>query len=368
MFHSITMDKSSFYSEEADNLLNMILEGNLFGVKAFIQKNPSSLNYVYSDDNGYIGGPLMVSTFLGNIRMVKILIEGGVSKDHLSSVLAIACVENNFEMAKLLLTHGADPSYKKDLFYGESLILAVNREETTDYIKIANSRVKLVKLLLDYGALPNETECNGRFALGDVVTEEIVCIEMVELLISRGADINWVDNYGIPLIMTITDINAIKLFLDNGIDINVITTFNAIRCVGGDRVEGSNENLLHHCLNRFLDCDFGYEMETELEKAKPLLSRGININITNKLGEAIFDSFISDLYSQIKCLNGSFDKENYCVKLFLRMIQLFLLAGANPNHKNLKGETSKIKMVLITKFLTKEIGNEEFMKWDFALE
>ena len=134
--------------------------------------------------NAQGGEALSTAVYNGNIEIVQILLEAGsigidgalnlsISRQMFKDVE----IENNLDIAKLLLEAGADPNAVIYEDPGESLLHnAVNRAEKRP------GAVGMVKLLLKAGANPNATEIDGVSVLQYANDKK-----SIELLLEAGA-------------------------------------------------------------------------------------------------------------------------------------------------------------------------------------
>ncbi len=141
--------------------------------------------------------PLRAAAFLGNEKMVNLLLEEGVSIDEFdpmdrSTALHFAAEEGHAEIVGALLKKGANPNalsyvgYRSD--WGYSPILE----------PLAAGNVEIVRLLLDNGTDPNIKQGDAtktEFEEGRDVRETLLgmaaaknYVEIAELLLAAGAD------------------------------------------------------------------------------------------------------------------------------------------------------------------------------------
>ena len=165
---------------------------------------------VNAKDN-YRNIPLLEALYIGNLEIVKLLInhDVNVKEDSYGITLLLKAVSiNNVEIVKLLISHGADVNIKNN--YGITPLLkavstgnleiagllidhdadvnAKNNYGDTSLLKEASTgNVEMVKLLISHGANVNaKNNCNGNTPLSKAVSSGNV--EIVKLLISHGAD------------------------------------------------------------------------------------------------------------------------------------------------------------------------------------
>lgn len=120
------------------------------------------------------------------------------------TALIIAC-RKSIENVKLLLKYGADPNISNELGYN-ALAMAVTYK-----------KIDIIKLLLKRNVNLNATNISGGGILISAIMNNIA-IEIIELLIKSGIDINIRDNHGKTALGYIykSDKNIKKLLLDHG--------------------------------------------------------------------------------------------------------------------------------------------------------
>jgi len=209
----------------------------------------------------------------------------------------------NIKIVNILLDYGANPN---DIFLRA----------------VACNDMKMVKLLLEYGADINTRNQNGTFAL--YIASINGNIKMMQFLLDAGANINKIkDSSGNTVLLTLSmsrslKINCIELLLKYGADPNVknkegltplccacmyrnihvvhlLLTYGAqVNCI-----DGYSSSILHYSIQK------GNYQITEM-----LINCGADVNVQNKFGE-------TSLLQAIKA--GRID-----------LAKLLLDAGANP--------------------------------------
>ena len=174
--------------------------------------------------------PLEVAARRGNLAAAKVLVSGGANVDHRigageygqRSALHTAVECGQRDMARFLLDSGAEVDARSDL--GTPLHLAASGKDP-----------HMVKLLLDRGAdvharggeysqdTPLHAACGPRPGSGDDRTISPEWKEMVEVLLSRGADPNTAGDAGRTPLHVALDwklYDLVPLLLKHGADVN----------------------------------------------------------------------------------------------------------------------------------------------------
>ena len=164
----------------------------------------------------------------GNVKEAEnILKQHNVNINNLDyedfSLLSIAVMDNNIEMAELLLKYNADVNAEVDLT--DSVLIGA----------VDNNNMEMVKLLLSYGADINYKGFRGRTALFSALEHDRKeNIEMVKLLIKNKADVNiaYDGDYGneeTPLMYAAMKgyKETVKILIENKADINKRNIYNA---------------------------------------------------------------------------------------------------------------------------------------------
>jgi ankyrin repeat protein len=157
----------------------------------------------------------------GHIESALRLVEGGADVNHvtegdLSSPLLVAVINGNYDLAKMLLEHGADPNLLSDDNAGP-LFATLNIEwslrtwypQPSMFRQQENTYLDLLKLLLDVGAEPNQRVSThiwyAAYNAGRMGVD------------FTGATPFWRAAYA-------HDVNAMRILADYGADPNIWTT------------------------------------------------------------------------------------------------------------------------------------------------
>lgn len=188
-----------------------VKSGDLKLLRLLLQKTGGASDERYSQ-------PLMEAVIKGKLGMAKLLLENGASADGGDPRHATAChaavATGARDILALLVKHGAD-LHIRDQHNRSILSFAIRREQ-----------YEIPLLLIDGGANVNQPGThNAPEALWTAV--EVGLLDIVKLLISKGADVNAVGYEGSSLLMHAACYNqtdVMEFLLDNGADINAKTS------------------------------------------------------------------------------------------------------------------------------------------------
>ncbi len=222
--------------------------------------------------------PLHKASFWGHGNLVKLLIASGAQIDASSkngyTPLYLAASHHHQEVAKLLLDYGAVTEPDIAVMLGDidsinhyliqgidansKLLRGAEKGDSWLMGVISSKNISLVELLLNYGAKANEKAELKKFyplyratALG--------CLDICKLLISHGADVNIIGEYGKTLLHLAAQRgyhDIIELLLDCGANVNALDLSKSSPLFGATQC--------HH-----------------LQATKSLLSRGAEVNLTD---------------------------------------------------------------------------------------
>jgi len=150
-----------------------------------------------------------------DIEIVKLLLDHGAdvnAQDKKSGVTALmlSVLTGQYEMAKILLEKGADADAKAaDGGTALALALLTTRE---DVLPSVPSRLEMAELLVRNGANVNTTDNRNRTPLMIAIMERqlpnegTTRLDLVRLLIKNGANVNAAGRYGVtPLMLAVND-------------------------------------------------------------------------------------------------------------------------------------------------------------------
>lgn len=324
---------------------------------------------------------LMKAIEKDNIEIVKALCESGVNVNRVAKgtdQVPLTCFEeeskNSYEISKHLINSGADVNYYKkieDFIFEEMEIFS---SPLTVACNLGN--YNHIKYLIESGANINfSTKTNGTTALCSVNSESKDYLKILELFISKGADVN--ADSGQPLIIAVesSNLDAIGLLLNAGAEPNIsskskigngktaIMTLLAGHCE--DFTENEEEQLFEAL---FESCDNINEQDTEGQSilfysidthigsegydlrcfSYIINHKKIDVNVIDKNG----NNALTKVMLEIEEWNSS-DEEYFDDEDRFRITEL-INKGADYSQENTDGKTPKS--------IAKNIGNPKMIK------
>jgi ankyrin repeat protein len=185
-------------------LLNIcIIHNRLEMIELLILKDTNLINKI---DYNY-KTPLDIAVKLNKLDFVKLLLKHGANPNPKKSVdyspIHEAFINKNYQIIDLLIKYGVDKMHLLNMYIWfdnfediEPLIIKnkylINQKNTDYYTPLmcaaSQNKIKIVELLLKYGANPNINNYSNRSPLFEAVYHQNY--DMVKLLIENGADIN----------------------------------------------------------------------------------------------------------------------------------------------------------------------------------
>lgn len=188
---------------------------NNYEIAKFLLKNGANPNI----KNKYFDSPIEVVSKKKNYKIVKLLIiEGKINLNDYKYLLLNATFKNDKILAKILLENGADPNVQFN--YEKS------RKNTSLNHAVINNNFNMAELLLKYKANPNIKNRRGNTPLSIAVKKDNY--NMVKLLLKYDANPNIQDKKGIsPILFAVNNeyYDIAKLLIKRGkTDININKT------------------------------------------------------------------------------------------------------------------------------------------------
>ena len=187
--------------------------GTLEQVQAAVKSMP---NINEPDKEGWT--PLMYAALLNDSKVVTYLIDSGAKINHEAyngtTALYLAVYGKMLENARVLLKRGANPN------------IADNESISPLVLAIENTTWDMAKLLVEYGADVNSKKKLRWEIIIDVVTDDNPPLELIELMLKKGANPNAaINDSGGSLLLHAAGYNKLevaKLLLINGADVDGI--------------------------------------------------------------------------------------------------------------------------------------------------
>lgn len=295
-----------------------------------------------------------------NLALTKFLLESGAKPEcHGMETPLFVAAQKNYEVAKLLIDHGADVNGRGE--YGMTVLMNAAKEGNLDIVKAlvengadinardesgntafmvaaSNNRLDIINYLHDQGADIQAADNEGNNALKSAI-QSYRTGGAVKLLIELGVDINKINEKGnTPLMISAMckEPGAIKLLLDQHAKVDIQNhegeTALMKSCDKGS-IEGVylllNAGANMALKNRDQECALQiamqkyYKIEGKQDKIiKMLIKQGADINVLNQQGNT--------------CLMSALMSRAYN----LTIANAFITAKTNYNHQNHKGETA----------------------------
>ena len=254
------------------------------------------------------------------------------------TLLSLAVIRNNIEMAELLLKYKADVNAEVDLT--DSVLIGA----------VDNNNMEMVKLLLSYGADIDYQGFRGRTALFSSLNkggENKENIEMVKLLIKNKADVNiaYDGDYGneeTPLMYAAMNgyKETVKILIENKADINKRNINNANALIYAYMF--GHEDIADILLQNGSDSLDKSLSAANLNEATLLSDNAPLITAVNYSTNEVFLQNLIDNGADVNCLNynGGTALIDAALNGKINFVKLLIKNNADVNVQNRGGMTA----------------------------
>lgn len=251
-------------------------------------------------------------TYYDSIPIIKLLLEKGADIKNVNYI-ALALYYKQYEIAKILLDHGAN---LKGSF-------GPNKSNIVQHAYSVKAPAELIFKMIDKGADINWKDEGGNTLVISILKDTRYNIDTIKKLIDKGADVNVTLPYtNRPILSDLLESysgnknneNKIKLLLESGADVN--------------KIDSSKKSPLIYSIQA---PTFSPEI------IKLLLEKGANTNLN------IEPESTSPLSSLIMRLSRDTISNKY--DILEDMIKLFIQYGADINHADIYGITPLVKAI-----------------------
>ncbi len=267
--------------------------------------------------------PTYIAAKNNSVKMLKFLESNGGYLDGMNNKketpLSVAVDNSSLAAVKYLLENGVNPNQVSD----DKLYLLMKAIKYADQPENEVGK-EIVKILLKNEDINVNCKIDipiDYFDNGYAFSPLSVCkdLEILELLIDKGADVNMKSNIGSTAIMNTVDTNKVDFLLKNGANINEVD---------------NNNNALTNLLRLLEDGIAEEDLDTAISTLKLLIEKGIDIKVIDNNG---YDAFL------------------YAVELNLNDVtKLLIEKGTDIKRKNKEGQNALI--------ICSKVGNYEIAK------
>lgn len=321
----ILIDKKLSVSEGFNQvLLNYAVKLNNQKIVLAMLESGADVNVMLGDEF-----PTYLAAKNNSVEMLKLLESKGGYINGLNnkneSPLSAAVENSSLDAVKYLMENGANPTQlSSDRIY---LIMKAIKHSNNPENKAAKEIVKIllntddVDVNCEVGLFSGYFDNSYAFSPLSISTD----LEILKLLIEKGADVDMKSEIGSTALMNTLDVNKIDFLLKNGANINA--------------VNDTNDSALTNIFRIVEEGAFKLDSKPLNEEymklvARLLIEKGINVNIVNNKG---YDAFL------------------YAINFgFKDIINLLIEKGTDIKRKNQKGENALL--------LSAEGGNYETSK------
>ena len=275
--------------QTSPELITAIKDGNISEVKSIIEEKPNLVNsmctlYVLSESNGVPrsltieGTPLYNAVYYGHKDIVKLLLEKGAKENAQVKNGFIRCQtplllakekqgKGNSKIYELLMANNENVRFR-DKFGNTALHRACYKNISQEDL------IDVVELLINKGADVNaKNKKEGSTALHIVTYRHNK--EIVQLLVKKGADVNVKNKYGITPLHYVGNINITEFLIAKGADINA--------------KDNKGYTPLHNVATKVIKSENFFKYELSIEQTIPvaehLIANGADVNAKDKDGK-----------------------------------------------------------------------------------
>ena len=289
-------------------------------------KGGAEIDYQTVDD-GY--SALMKAVENGNLEAVRYLTRHGAQVDLKNnrgkSTLEVGCEKGNVEVIEALLEVESDGDVQYSAF------------NTAFNTAVEHNHTKLVKWFLESGNITNIPASALSFAIDNQ------SIELVQLLLDRGAQVNLQNNRGVSALMLAVNkgnVEVVKELLERGADVNL-------------KGEGGSTALLSILADRDVP------QQSKIVIVNLLLNYHADVNIRDNSGFAplrcalksrsaeIVELLIDRIKDPVYQLNNEWCLFDEHVLSSIHVLKLCLDAGADPNFTDPIDDTPLLRVYYV---------------------
>jgi ankyrin repeat protein/truncated hemoglobin YjbI len=266
-----------------DDVFTAAWVGDVSALRGFLDRNPQLISAIDPADDFQEVSLLGHAVCGGNIDCVKLLLERKSEvQPHSGKLLTLAVVMNRADLVRMLLDHGADiqtVGYLGPLDDAQrpvaDLLIARGKKVPPRMLPracrpdVSSNELHRVKVLLDYGANPDDRDRQGHTALHYAVRGGK--LPLIKFLLNRGAKPDALDDEGLTPLLHLVKSRA-------KFDPIPVMELLAARGANIDARDDMQGTLLMH-----------YARQGNADAVRCLLAHGADRNARNKSGKSVAD-------------------------------------------------------------------------------